>query len=446
MTLAGTLTMPRSAAHSAPTNRPLRVLLIAEMCNPTWPSVPLVGYGMARALAERADLEVTLVTHVRNRPTLEGDPLIREAGHVCFLDNEFIARPMHRLARLLRGGDKLAWTVETAMQWPGYVVFEHLVARRFGRDLDRGRFDLIHRLTPLTPTIPSPLARRTDVPMVLGPLNGGLPWPSEHPELRRREREWLAPLRKCYRLMPYYRSTYRHVAGVIAGSRHTASEIPPFFRGLRCYLPENGISTERFPSAMRWPEPAGRFRFITVARLVPFKGVHFILEAMSGSPLLRRCDLAVIGDGPERAALEAFVRQQGLEGTVRFLGWLDHADIAREMERSQAFVLPSLREFGGGAVLEAMASALPPIVIDYGGPGELVTSETGIRLPMTGQGTLPMLLREAMVALAGDPERCRRMGAAAARAVRERHLWPAKAERVAQFYREVLRRTAATRG
>jgi glycosyltransferase involved in cell wall biosynthesis len=445
MTLAGTWTMPPSATHSAPAKRPLRVLLIAEMCNPTWPSVPLVGYGMARALAERADLEVTLVTHVRNRPALEDDPLVREAAEVCFLDNEFIARPMHRLARLLRGGDKLAWTVETAMQWPGYVVFEHLVARRFGRDLDRGRFDLIHRLTPLTPTIPSPLARRTVVPMVLGPLNGGLPWPSEHPELRRREREWLAPLRKCYRLMPYYRSTYRYVAGVIAGSRHTALEIPPFFRGLRCYLPENGISTERFPSAMRWPEPTKRFRFITVARLVPFKGVHFILEAMAGSPLLRRCDLAIIGDGPERSALEAFVRQQGLEATVHFLGWLDHADIAREMERSQAFVLPSLREFGGGAVLEAMASALPPVVIDYGGPGELVTSETGIRLPMTGQGELPTLLREAMEALAGDPERCRRMGAAAARAVRERHLWPAKAERVAQFYREVLRRTATTR-
>ena len=49
-------------------NMRTRVLLIAEACNPTWTSVPLVGYQVARALAARQDLDVTLATHVRNRP------------------------------------------------------------------------------------------------------------------------------------------------------------------------------------------------------------------------------------------------------------------------------------------------------------------------------------------------------------------------------------------
>src|SRR2546425_270798 len=69
-------------------------------------------------------------------------------GPAHFVDNEWIARPLHRLSRLLRGGDRLAWTIETAMAWPSYVAFEHHVWHRFRRDLRAGRFDLIHRLTP----------------------------------------------------------------------------------------------------------------------------------------------------------------------------------------------------------------------------------------------------------------------------------------------------------
>ena len=113
---------------------PLRVLLIAEACNPTWTSVPLVGYNLARALAGRPDLRVTLVTHVRNRDGLATSDIGRHAD-VAFIDNEFIARPVYKFARLVRGGDQLGWTIDTALAWPSYVVFEHMVWHRFGRQL-----------------------------------------------------------------------------------------------------------------------------------------------------------------------------------------------------------------------------------------------------------------------------------------------------------------------
>src|SRR5437868_10119200 len=95
---------------------PLRVLLIAEACNPTWTSVPLVGYNLARALAERPDLEVTLVSHVRNREALVADPIARLAS-LSFIDNEYIARPFYLASRLLRGGKTLSWTTATALGW-----------------------------------------------------------------------------------------------------------------------------------------------------------------------------------------------------------------------------------------------------------------------------------------------------------------------------------------
>ena len=196
----------------------------------------------------------------------------------------------------------------------------------------------------------------------------------------------------------------------------------------------------RFPIADRWPEPAGRFRFVTAGRLVPYKGLGLTLEAIRRSPALRQCELVVIGDGPDRPAHERFVAEHGLQGCVTFRGQVPQAELAAEMRRSQVFVFPSLREFGGGVVLEAMACALPCLVVDYGGPGELVSDATGIKVPMRPREELVESLRAAMERLAADPAGCRRMGEAAAAEVRREHTWDAKAQRVAVIYREVLTR------
>ncbi len=423
-------------AASKPTTR-LRVLLIAEMCNPTWTSVPLEGYSLARALAERPDLDVTLVTHVRNRPALAGDP-ISSLARVHYIDNEWLARPLYRLSTLLRGGRTLSWTTDTAMAWPSYMVFEHQVYSDFRRKLQQGKFDLIHRITPLSPTMGSPLASMTEVPMILGPLNGGLPWPRDYPELRRKEHEWLVPLRGAYKYLPYYRSTYRHLAGVIAGSRHTATEVPRSFRGRRCYIAENGIDPSRLPLAATWPGPSGPFRFLTVGRLVPYKGVDLILEAMQSSAVLRGCELHVIGDGPHRSHLEELARKYQLESCVHFRGWVDHRSLSRELAAAQAFVFPSLREFGGAVVVEALASGLPSIVVEYGGPGELVTPECGILLPLLPRADLVPRLRDAMEKLASNPPLCRTLAQAAVERVRSEFTWQAKAARVVGFYHQVL--------
>jgi phosphatidylinositol alpha-1,6-mannosyltransferase len=415
----------------------LRVLLIAEACNPTWASVPLVGYNLARALVSHPELEVTLVTQVRNRPALENDP-IGQSAEVHFLDNEFIARPVYRLAQWLRGGPGLAWTLDTAMGWPSYMVFERMLYRRFRDPLRAGRWDLIHRITPLTPVVGSPLARWTPTPMILGPLNGGLPWPKEYPNLRRREREWLVPLRGLHRWLPYYRSTYRHLAGVIAGSRHTAEEIPRDYGGHRLLLPENGVDPERFPIASQWTEPKDRFTFVTVGRLVPYKGMDMILEAMAGSDVLRGCRLRIVGDGPERERLTGLVDRFGLSDAVELPGWLDQAQLPCEYRSAQVFVFPSLREFGGGVVLEAMSAALPSIIVDYGGPAELVTPESGILLPMQPRDPMVRQLRESMERLAAQPAVCRVLGQAAAAAVADQFTWARKAERIVEFYKQVL--------
>jgi glycosyltransferase involved in cell wall biosynthesis len=147
--------------------------------------------------------------------------------------------------------------------------------------------------------------------------------------------------------------------------------------------------------------------------------------------------LIVIGDGPDRAEHEQFVAMHGLQNCVTFRGLMPQADMAAEMRRSQVFVFPSLREFGGGVILEAMACALPCLIVDYGGPGELVSATTGVKLPMRPREELVASLRIAMERLAADPDACRRMGEAAAAEVRREHTWDAKAEKIRQMYLQV---------
>ena len=126
----------------------IRVLLIAEMCNPAWTSVPLVGYNLAKALSQNPELDVTLVTQVRNKNYLQNDP-IQKYARVHYINNEFVAYPFHLLSKMLRFSG-VSWTIDTASMLPSYLIFEKLVQQQFGNQLAQGRFDIIHRITPLS--------------------------------------------------------------------------------------------------------------------------------------------------------------------------------------------------------------------------------------------------------------------------------------------------------
>ena len=159
---------------------------------------------------------------------------------------------------------------------------------------------------------------------------------------------------------------------------------------------------------------------------------------MRQSEALRHCELVVIGDGPQRAELESLTGSLEAGDVVQFRGNIDNAKIADELRSAQVFVFPSLREFGGGVVLEAMASGLPCIVVDYGGPAELLNSDSGILLPMRRRDEMVANLRAAMESLASDSPRCGAMGAAGVQRVRDHFTWSAKADRIAAIYRDIV--------
>ncbi len=143
-----------------------------------------------------------------------------------------------------------------------YLAFESAVWRRLRRDIRNGRFDLIHRLTPMSPTVASPMASWSPVPFVLGPINGGLPWPPQFKDELRREREWLSYLRSFHRLLPYHRSTYARSAAILAAFEHTRRDLGSAHVDRIIDFPEVGVDPGQFA-----PKPQSGPERETVSRL-----------------------------------------------------------------------------------------------------------------------------------------------------------------------------------
>lgn len=439
MSAALTIPIPHSGTAPrltlAPRRKP-RVLLIAEGCNPDMISVPLVGFNQARELSKLVDAHV--VTHWRNRDALQKFGW-REGEHFTSIDTEKLSQWAWTLGEKIAGRGK-GWTLQSALYTPTYYYFEHLIWKHFARRIRAGEFDLVHRLVPLSPTIPSLIAsrcRKAGVPFIWGPINGGIPWPREFDAARRKEKEWLSYVRAAYQLMPAYRSTRRDASAILIASRDTWKQIPTAWRDRCFYLPENAIDPARF--TLRRSHTAKRpIKVLYLGRLVPYKGADMLVEA--AAPLVQSGDITldIIGDGPLMPELRNRVAALGVESRIRLRGWVEHHRVQEWLSQADVFAFPSVREFGGAVALEAMAVGLVPIVLDYGGPAELVTDKTGFLIPMGTRQQIIDRFRATLADLAAHPEKIEQRSAAAFERAHGQFTWEEKARRTLQIYHWVL--------
>lgn len=165
------------------------------------------------------------------------------------------------------------------------------------------------------------------------------------------------------------------------------------------------------------------------------KGVDVLLDAMPTILGKHEATLDIIGTGEHVDKYKAMCGDLGIRDSVRFVGFVDHSDLPAYFASANMFVLPSRSESMPVVVAEAMASALPVVSTTVGGISELVDQgETGVLVPPND----PHALAEAVVDMLNDPERMRDMGTRGRERVRQHFTWDKVAERVVEFYQEIL--------
>lgn len=224
-----------------------------------------------------------------------------------------------------------------------------------------------------------------------------------------------------YRLFyrPFLQFACRRATRIVVASPTLAASAPQLREWQsKCVVLPYGIDPgdDEMESVVEaWSPDGQRLPLILfVGRLVAYKGVDVLLEAMRGVA----AEAVIVGEGPQRAALEEQSQMLGLTDRVRFAGEVNSSDLAALYRACDIFVLPSVtrQEAFGVVQLEAMGRGKPVISTDLGTGVAWVNQhrETGLIVPPRD----PAALRDAMATLLADPGLRAALGAAGARRAR----------------------------
>lgn len=228
---------------------------------------------------------------------------------------------------------------------------------------------------------------------------------TSHFLVRARRPPWKPVLRRLVKASDHALAASEEIAQVAEG-------LAP---GTRVEALTNGVETEVFrPVAPTHPPGPGKRVVVVPRRLFPKNGVEFavravprVVERIEGAHFL------LVGDGPERARLEALARELGVGDRVHFLGAHPHEAMPGILASGEIAVFPSLMEATSVAALECMACERPVVATRVGGLPEIVDETVGTLVPPAD----PEALAEGIVRTLERPDRAETGKRARARVV-----------------------------
>jgi glycosyltransferase involved in cell wall biosynthesis len=407
---------------------PMKVLISAYACEPAKGSEPGVGWNIATQAARWN--EVWVVTRANNRPVIE---------------EELARHPVPKLHMIYHDLPQWArWWKRGVYGARFYYYLWQLTLYPVLRRLDRQvRFHVTHHATFVKYSAPSLLAL-LPAPFLWGPVGGGEDapkplwidggWRGRAHELLRSAARWIGEQD------PLVLATARRSALALAATGETAGRVRALGARQVEILCQLGLTAaERsYLAGLEPPAPHEPVRFVSLGNLLHWKGFHLGLRAFAAAHL-PGTEYWVVGDGPFRAELHDLSRSLGIADRVRFWGTLPRAEALRTLSRCHVLVHPSLHDSGALVCLEAMAAGKPVVCLDLGGPGALVTGETGFKLTSRNPDGVVEELASAIRALAVDPALRVRMGQAGRERVASEFTWERKGELVNRLYRRVAR-------
>jgi glycosyltransferase involved in cell wall biosynthesis len=426
----------RALALSSNAMTTVKPLLVAEHASARFGGEALIPYQYFKWF-RKLGVDAHLLVHERTRQELcQAFP--RDLERLHFVADSFINIWCHKLSQLLP--DRLAtFTLGAIGHWDTQIR-----QRRIARALVKQHgLHLVHEPIPVSPKLPSMMFGLA-VPVVIGPMNGGMDYPPGYDTISRIERVIVGILRWSAAFWNVVLPGKRRAALILVSNKRTYDALPSALKRKEVIeLVENGVDLERFSiRSNEAGDKGGPLDIIFLGRLVDCKRVDLLLDAAERLRDESNFRIHVVGDGPERHALERKVKQAHLTGHVKFHGWLAQAEAAELVRSADVMVLPSMRECGGAVVMEAMASGVPVIAAKWGGPADYLTVQTGVLIEPGTPASFVAALADAIRWMADNPDARRKMGRAARRQVELHYDWRVKASTLLRIYEAVLRAPA----
>jgi glycosyltransferase involved in cell wall biosynthesis len=170
------------------------------------------------------------------------------------------------------------------------------------------------------------------------------------------------------------------------------------------------------------------------AKEVPL--LPLLLNALAGLPQ-ELFSLTILGAGPEERRWRRLARRRGLENRLHWAGWVSREEARRWYDWAHLFVFTSLRDTSGNVVLEALARGVPVLCLDHQGAGDMVTSECGVKIPVTTPARVMTTMRRVLLEFSGSPDRLAVLSRGALARAAELS-WERQGERMAAVYAAVL--------
>ena len=291
------------------------------------------------------------------------------------------------------------------------------------------------------------------IPSIIGPVGGLQNVPSPMmPLIKKRFRERVRNLAvESIRFNPVVRACCRRASLIILANSSGADIIERLTDGKLMVglqigtneLPPNN-SSESDPNRVTADGVAPRpINFSWSGRLVDHKGFELLIRGLESlhrryEVSLNDLQIVVSGKGEEKDYYQSEIEKFGLQDYFDFKGWLSYDEMEAQWQAADALIFTSMRETTGMALQEAMMRGVPPIVVDHGGPKEMVTPEVGIKIAVAPLEVMADQLADAMHTFISDEMVRKEMGRKVHLRAKEHYSWQAVGEQMNDVYQSVV--------
>lgn len=417
--------MMEAKARRRPANRAGRILIVAAACNPYKGSDFKVGWGRIQETAKYFDTWVICGPWdrediIRYQQEHGDHPFL----HFCFVEERWFERLLKRRRPIF---------------YTNFLPYHlwHRRAYKVAASLhEKLRFHVTHQVSLIGYREPGFLWK-LDTPFIWGPVGGTQNYPSRFLvsagfpgavlEGCRSVVNWLQ-----LRLSPRVRRAARQAACFLAANSQVKRSFERVHGIKATVLLETGLA-EVTPANDLNPKPHRPLRLLWSGDFKHHKALPLLLRALSRLPPELPYELKILGRGPLERRWKKLSEQLGVDDRCRWLDWLPFEEAMRQYDWANVLVFTSLRDTSGNVVLEALSHGVPVICLDHQGVGDIVTSECGVKIPVTSPKKVILGLRDAIVSLAMTEKHLQSLSRGALERARK-YLWAANGAQMASVY------------